>query len=222
MCNPQMHELFLPGTPISADKSLVKGHGTHIYNNTIFSSTLGLLSKVNKVIYIKPLCPLIYTGLIGDVIIGRVTNIYNKRWILNGNTTNEMYLSSSAIMFPGVEPRLRLEEDELRMRDFLGINDLICGQVQKTHKNGGMAIHTRNEKFKKLTNGVCVEVPVMIIQKFKTQFMQNDGIEVIVGVNGFVWVGGCNIEKIKKVYVYVNQCVIDLVPIREDILSQLL
>lgn len=213
-----MKELFLPGELVSTDQSLVKGHGTHTHDTSIISSTLGFLSKINKVVFIEPLFPLTYAGQIGDVVIGRVHSIYNKRWVLAGNAASEMYLNFSAIMFPGIEPRLRLEEDELKMREYFDINDLVCGQVQKIHRNGGMAIHTRNEKFKKLRDGVCVAVPVFIIKRFKSQFMHVNDVEIIVGMNGFVWIGGCNGEGIRKAYNYIMHCKTNMEVLREEVL----
>lgn len=52
-----------------------------------------------------------------------------------------------------------------------------------------MGLHTRGFKFCKLRNGSFVSVPPVLVQRCKSQFHTLPcGVDVILGLNGFIWV----------------------------------
>ena len=66
--------------------------------------------------------------------------------------------------------------------------------------DGGVSLHTRNLKYGKLSNGSLVRVPSNLIKRCKQHFQQlgtDIGVEVILGLNGFVWVQEAPVEKEK-------------------------
>lgn len=51
-----------------------RGHGTYVENGEIKSSVVGVVKQINKLISVIPMKSK-YSGEIGDVVVGRVTEI---------------------------------------------------------------------------------------------------------------------------------------------------
>lgn len=47
--------------------------------------------------------------------------------------------------------RIRSEEDAMQMRLFFQENDLLSGEIQQIHSDGGVNIQTRNLKYGKVS-----------------------------------------------------------------------
>ena len=75
------------------------------------------------------------------------------------------------------------------MKEFLKIGDLIVAEIKSISSfNGSINLHIRYEKFGKLKNGILINVNSCLIKKMKTHFVEKDGIELIFGLNGFIWI----------------------------------
>lgn len=71
-------------------------------------------------------------------------------------------------------------------------------EVQKLRHDGCMSLHTRNLKYGKLSNGSFVQVPSTLIKRCKHHFQilsDEIGVEVILGMNGFIWIQEAPLEK---------------------------
>ncbi|CAB0019467.1 unnamed protein product [Nesidiocoris tenuis] len=144
--------------------------------------------QVNKLIYIRALKGR-YNGEMGDVVIGRIAEIQQKRWKVNLNAKVHAVLLLSAVNLPGGELRRRSVEDEHMMRQYLSEGDLISAEVQNvSQSDGSLSLHTRNLKYGKLSQGVLVEVPPNLIRRTKTHFHNICGASLIVGTNGYIWI----------------------------------
>lgn len=55
---------------------IFRGHGTYLRDDKLFSSVAGALERVNKLLTVKPARSR-YSGDIGDVIIGRIIEVYD-------------------------------------------------------------------------------------------------------------------------------------------------
>ncbi len=76
------------------------------------------------------------------------------------------------------------------MRSFFSEGEIICAEVQTIFHDGGIGLHTRNLKYGKLVTGELLIVQHSLISRSRTHFILFSwGVEVILGVNGFVWVG---------------------------------
>jgi exosome complex component RRP4 len=64
---------------------------------------------------------------VGDIIIGTIVEIKNKRWKIDINSECEAYLHLNSTYLP--EQRKKTEEDELNMRAMFKENDLVCAEV---------------------------------------------------------------------------------------------
>ena len=66
------------------------------------ASVAGVKEQVNKLISIKPLKSR-YNGEIGDVVVGRITEVQQKRWKVDTNARLESVLLLSSVNLPGGE-----------------------------------------------------------------------------------------------------------------------
>lgn len=214
-------KIFLPGEEIVESDNYIQGHGTYQRNNYLCSSVYGRVNTINKLLTVHSIYSIRYSPEIGDVVVGYVYEIGNKRWRIEMNCKFEASLHLSAINIPGVVQRRKLESEEMKMREYFNLNDILVAEVQKVGKNGGAALHTRNEKYRKLTDGILVKVPAMIVKRYKAHFVQNRGVEVILGVNGYIWIGVIDIEnadykKVSSIRNYVEECRKNMVPISDE------
>lgn len=154
----------------------------------IKASVAGVMEKVNKLIFIKPLKSR-YVGEIGDVVVARITDVQQKRWKVDTNSRLDSILLLSSVNLPGGELRRRNVEDEHMMRKYLQEGDLISAEVQQVHSDGALSLHTRSLKYGKLAQGVLVKVFPSLIKRKKTHFHNLPcGASIILGTNGFIWI----------------------------------
>lgn len=173
------------------------------------SSVCGFVERVNKLISVRPLNSR-YQGEVGDVIVGRITEVGDKVWRVNVNSRQDAMLMLSSVNLPGGAQRRRTDADSLQMRNFFQENDLISAEVQKLNHEGGINLHTRNDKYGKLTNGQFVRVPALSIKRCKQHFHALEcGVDVILGNNGHVWVTSTDPENREKV-ARISNCILAL------------
>lgn len=201
-----------PGTQIgiSSEGGFLSGHGTrtvtlsldeeemlgqqHVDLDTekeqvcLVSTLSGFVERVNKLVSVRPLkCR--YAGDVGDVVVGRITAVEDKKWKVDVNGLKDAQLSISAIHLPDGIQRRRTQEDALAMRNFFKENDLISAEVQKIyHHDGSIALHTRSLKYGKLEYGCFVKVTQSLVKRCKQHFVELDcGVFMILGNNGYIW-----------------------------------
>jgi exosome complex component RRP4 len=206
-----MNKIFLPGERITTDDTYIRGHGTYQAENGLASSVYGRVVTINKLLSVYPLINMRYTPEVGDVVVGRVAGVGSKRWRVEINAKTDCGLHLSAINLPGVAQRRKLESDEMKMRNYFDLNDVLVAEVQKVNKNGGAALHTRSDKYKRLESGVLEVVPAMLAKRYKSHFIENGDVEIIIGANGYIWIGAKSegrkvYEKISKIVNYIRRC----------------
>ncbi len=91
--------IAVAGTSIASSHAFMKGHGTFLSPfkpSSILSSTCGTVERVNKLISVRPASSR-YSAEVGDLVIGRVTEVGPKRWKvdINAKTDSSLQLSSS-------------------------------------------------------------------------------------------------------------------------------
>ncbi|KAJ3338244.1 exosome non-catalytic core subunit rrp4 [Gonapodya sp. JEL0774] len=180
--------IVLPGEEIAAAASFMRGHGTYSLNDQLHSSLAGVIERVNKLISVRALRSR-YSGEVGDVVVGRITEVGQKRWKVDMNARQDAVLLLSSINLPGGVQRRKSEMDELNMRNFFTEGDLLSAEVQSFFNDGGASLQTRNSKYGKLRNGTLVTVPASLIRRSKSHFHAlSSGVHLIVGLNGNIWV----------------------------------
>ena len=189
--SPLGAHLVTPGEVITTDTSYMRGHGTYLdENNHLRSSIAGLVSKLNRLVLVTPLSTRRYVGDIGDVVIGRVLDIGNKRWRVDIRARQDAILQLSSIPLPGGIQRRKSEEDELMMRSFFSEGQILVAEVQTLFADGALGIHTRNARYGKLLTGELIAVQPSLIKRTKSHFGLTEwGVELIIGINGYIWIG---------------------------------
>uniref|UniRef100_A0A8C4QCP9 Exosome component 2 n=1 Tax=Eptatretus burgeri TaxID=7764 RepID=A0A8C4QCP9_EPTBU len=125
------------------------GHGTYTDDEHLVASVAGVVERVNRLICVRPLNTR-YNGEIGDVVIGRITEVQQKRWKVDTESRLDSVLLLSSVNLPGGELRRRSAEDELAMRDYLKEGDLISAEVQSIFSDGALSLHTRSLRYGKV------------------------------------------------------------------------
>ncbi|CAG9865299.1 unnamed protein product [Phyllotreta striolata] len=186
--NQRYPKIFTPGQVITAQNEFMRGHGTYEENGELKASVAGVREQVNNLISIRPLKSR-YNGEIGDVVVGRITEVQQKRWKVDTNSRLDSALLLSSVNLPGGELRRRSVEDEHMMRQFLQEGDLISAEVQNVYSDGSLSLHTRSLRYGKLGQGVLVKVFPSLIKRSKTHFHNLPvGASIILGNNGLIWI----------------------------------
>ncbi|RKO90064.1 exosome component 2, isoform CRA_a [Blyttiomyces helicus] len=138
-----------PGETVTSDTAFMRGHGTYTEGDSLVASVAGVVERVNKLLSVRPLRTR-FNGEIGDVVIGRVTEVVQKRWKLDINARQDAVLLLSSVNLPGGVQRRKSESDELQMRTFFAEGDLVSAEVQTFFADGAASVHTRSAKYGKV------------------------------------------------------------------------
>eukprot|EP00753_Platysulcus_tardus_P014295 PLAT4313.1.p1 GENE.PLAT4313.1~~PLAT4313.1.p1 ORF type:complete len:338 (+),score=159.87 PLAT4313.1:124-1137(+) len=182
--------IVTPGETVTLREDFMRGHGTRMSEDEteLIATVAGVVERVNKLITVRPVKTR-YVGEVGDVVIGRIAEVGEKRWRVDVGGLQFATLLLSSINLPGGVQRQRTYEDQLRIREFYAESDLVCAEVKKVSDEGSVSLHTRNFKYGKLQNGQFVQVPAGLIRRLK-QHMHTlpCGVDIILGANGAVWI----------------------------------
>jgi exosome complex component RRP4 len=130
-----------------------------------------------------------YEPQIGDLVVGRITEVGPKRWKVDISSKQDAVLQLASINLPGGILRRRTTDDELQMRTFFTEGDLLVAEVQQLFSDGAASLHTRSLKYGKLRNGVFLSIPPMLLVRSKAHmYSVGGGVHCILGTNGYVWV----------------------------------
>ncbi|VDD90039.1 unnamed protein product [Enterobius vermicularis] len=180
--------VVVPGASVSSSVNFMRGHGTYLEGSQLLASVAGAVYQVNKLIFVQPLKSR-YNGEIGDVVVGRIVEVQQKRWKVETNSRLYSTLMLSSVNLPGGELRRKSVEDELMMREYLKEGDLISAEVQKVSSDGQLQLHTRNMRYGKLLQGTLVKVSPCLVKRRKSHFhTMPHGASIILGRNGYIWV----------------------------------
>jgi exosome complex component RRP4 len=176
------------GDEITVETEFLRGHGTTLRDGVLVATIAGFVERVNKLVSVRPLSAR-YQGEVGDVVVGRVSGVGDKRWFVDVNSRQLAALLLSSVNIYGGVQRRRTEEDSLLMRTFFSENDFISAEIQSVQSDGGIALHTRSLKYGKLRQGLFVAVPAALIKRSSQHFHSLPcGVDIILGVNGYVWI----------------------------------
>ena len=178
----------LPGEVITEHSGYMRGHGTYTHHSQLHASIAGVVEQIDKLVKVRPMRTR-YEGEIGDVVVGRIIDVQQKRWKVETNSRLDSVLLLSGVNLPGGELRRKTVEDEIMMRQLFAEGDLISAEVQSIFEDGAVSLHTRSLKYGKLGQGVLVIVSPSLIERRKTHFHKLPcGAQIIIGNNGFIWI----------------------------------
>lgn len=189
------------GTYISKEKDAISDQ------LVLISASAGCIERVNKLITVKPLNSLRYNPEVGDLVVGRVVAVENKRWKVDIIANREAVLQLSSVHLPGGEQRMRNQEDQYAMRELYDIGDCLSAEVQNINNLESLvSLHTRSLKYGLLQNGLLVHVPCYCMVRLPqhyisipiTHTIMNEAtkkvntfinnMDVILGKNGYIWI----------------------------------
>ncbi|EEF37642.1 exosome complex component RRP4 homolog [Ricinus communis] len=177
--------------PISLeDGNILKGHGTAERDGEVVATTCGVVERVNMLVYVRSLRSR-YKPEVGDIIVGRVIEVAQKRWKLEINFSQDAVLMLSSMNLPDGIQRRRTALDELNMRNVFEENDVVCAEVRNFQNDGSLQLQARSQKYGKLEKGQLLTVSPYLVKRQKQHFhhlVQYD-VDLILGCNGFIWVG---------------------------------
>jgi exosome complex component RRP4 len=213
--------LVIPGQVIAITETddesslLLRGHGTYIEhrqsnggnNGTTTSSVVvlraaipGTVQRVNQLVSVLPISlsrpPVLQ---VGDLVVGRITNIIGARWMVHLGRgiscdlpLSGVHLSSgAAALSGGGGQRIRTATDALEMRQILREGDLVSAEVHKVMPgSSGLQLHTRSNRYGQLQNGMVVQVPAGLIPRLKQHYItmgRHHQFQVLLGCNGWIW-----------------------------------
>ena len=183
--------VVVPGEVIADDSTkFLRGHGTFIDGaGRLIASVAGIVERVNKLISVRPPSAR-YSGEVGDVVVGRIVEVLQKRWLVDIGGHQSSVLLLTSVNLPSGQQRRRTSEDQLQMRDLYNEGDVISAEVQSFFHDGAASIHARNLKYGKLFNGQLVVVKPALVPRLKQHFVDLPalGLEVILGKNGHIWI----------------------------------
>lgn len=130
--------VVVPGECVTAHEGLLRGHGTYVENGDLVASVAGAVQRVNKLVTVRPLNSR-YSGEIGDVVIGRISEVGAKRWKVDVNSYQDAVLMLSSVILPGGQQRRRTYEDQLQMRDVFVEGELLSVRYM-IYKNNYMSL----------------------------------------------------------------------------------
>eukprot|EP00051_Salpingoeca_urceolata_P023778 m.409013 g.409013 ORF g.409013 m.409013 type:complete len:387 (-) comp20152_c0_seq3:232-1392(-) len=185
------HHVVTPGEVITEEQGFMRGHGTFVQDGKLLAAVAGVVERINKVISVRPIRSR-YVGEIGDVVVGRITEVGHRRWKVDTQSRLDSVLRLSSVNLPGGTLRRKSAEDELMMREFFQEGDLLSGEVQMVHQeDGSLSLHTRSLKYGKLGPGTFLVVPAGLVKRSKNHFHTLPcGVGVVLGNNGYIWIGG--------------------------------
>ncbi|KAF9522421.1 exosome complex exonuclease rrp4 [Crepidotus variabilis] len=182
------YNLTCPGESLTSSQSFMRGHGTYVDNEEVVASVAGTIQRVNKLISVKAIRSR-YSPEVGDLVVGRITEVQPRRWKVDANSRQDAVLMLSSVNLPGGVQRRKLESDELQMRGFFEEGDLLVAEVQAFFADGAMSLHTRSLRYGKLRNGQLVVVPPILVRRLKSHFISLPcNVDLILGLNGYIWV----------------------------------
>ncbi|KAH9621390.1 hypothetical protein KSS87_022539 [Heliosperma pusillum] len=181
------------------DSSILKGHGTLDLDGELISTNCGIVERIDRLVYVRSTKSR-YIPETGNVIVGRVVEVAQDRWKVDINAYHDGVLMLASVTSPDGIQRRRTEADELNMRNTFEEDDVISAEVRNVQNNYTAQLHARSEKYGKITHytdflqldrGQLIVVPCYLVKKRKQHFHQLDeyGVLVILGCNGYVWVG---------------------------------
>jgi exosome complex component RRP4 len=188
--------------------------------DTLVSSVAGRVEKVNKLVSVRPLksryqgsrIPYLayFKGDIGDVVIGRITEVGQSRWKADIASRQDAVLLLSSVTLPGGIQRRKSESDALQMEKFFTVGELfsvflsfllLTSRLKCSSSSTMVAlpytlVASNTAKYiylilskPKLRNGSLVIVPANLIKRSKSHFISLIyGVDLILGMNGFIWV----------------------------------
>uniref|UniRef100_A0A915PRN4 Ribosomal RNA-processing protein 4 n=1 Tax=Setaria digitata TaxID=48799 RepID=A0A915PRN4_9BILA len=165
------NKLVVPGAKVTSNPDFMRGHGTFMRDDDLIASVAGVVEQVNKLVSVRPLKSR-YNGEIGDVVIGRITEVQQKRWKVETNSRLDSTLLLSSVNLPGGE--LLSQGTLMKISPYLikrrksHFHTLPCGVSIVFGRNGYIWITPVANEEKNMTGGYSQNLEEVIPLKIRS------------------------------------------------------
>jgi len=97
---PLNSKITSPGESLTSSQAFMRGHGTYVDDDEVIASVAGTVERVNKLITVRPLQTR-YNPEVGDLVVGRITEVAARRWKVDANSRQDAVLMLSSVNLPG-------------------------------------------------------------------------------------------------------------------------
>jgi exosome complex component RRP4 len=181
--------VVIPGEEITREAGFLRGHGTVVAPGGRLLATLaGTVERVNALVSVSALSSR-YAGEVGDVVVGRVTDVQARRWHVDVRARADAALLLASVNLAGGAQRRRTAEDQLNMRALFAEGDVISAEVHSVFADGSLSLHARSAEYGRLANGALVAVPASLMRRLAAHFvtLRAPRVDAILGLNGLIW-----------------------------------
>jgi exosome complex component RRP4 len=198
-------QLVTPGE-LLAEGEYLAGENTHMEQNKIYASRIGLADTDNKKVSVVALRAF-YVPKVGDIVIGTVVEVGFNGWTVDIKSPYSALLRASDVLSRPFKP----QSDELSA--VLNTGDLIVAKIASYDRAHDPQLTVGEPGLGKITRGQILHVtptkiPRVIGRKGSmiSMIKQETGCQIILGLNGVILVTGKTpedeelaIEAIKKI-----------------------
>ena len=185
MINVKNFDIVTPGEFLSDEGNGL--NGTYEEDKKIFSKFLGMAQVSDRGVNVNPLAGN-YSPKEGDDIIGEVTEISSKYWVVDINAPFYTRLDARDVNF-------RVDPGELDR--YINIGDMVYARVFRVYPNNAADISMRGTRYGKLESKMITKIdPVKLPRLIGKEgaminmIKEETKCDVIIGQNGIIWVDG--------------------------------
>ncbi len=189
----ERRQLVAPGDLI-AEGEYIAGENTYKENNKIYASRIGIVEYENKKVNVVALRAF-YIPRVGDKVIGTVVEVGFNGWTVDINAPYQAMLRASDVLSRPFKP----QKDDLSQ--VLDVGDLVVAEIASYDRTHDPQLSVGEPGLGKITRGQIVritptKIPRLIGRKGSmiSMIMQETGCQIILGLNGVVFVTGKNLE----------------------------
>ncbi len=190
----ERRQLVTPGD-LLAEGNYSAGENTFKEDEKLYATRVGLVDYDERTVNVVAL-KAFYIPIVGDTIIGKVTDVTISGWLLDINAPYPALLRASDVMERSYHP----QKDELS--SIYDVGDLIIAKIVSYDRTRDPLLTVRDPGLGKITRGQIVEVtptkiPRIIGRKGSMIGMikRETGCHVLLGQNGLALVSGKDLEE---------------------------
>lgn len=185
----ERRQLVTPGD-LLAEGNYIAGENTFKENAKLYATRVGLVDYAERKVSVVALRAFYFPN-VGDIVIGKVTDVTIGGWILDINAPYPALLRASDVM----ERSYRPQRDELS--SIYDVGDLIIAKLVSHDRTRDPLLTVREPGLGKITRGQIVEItptkiPRIIGRKGSmiSMIKRETGCHIFLGQNGLVLIRG--------------------------------
>ncbi len=183
-------KIVVPGETIVSGEDFLPGEGARREDENVLASRFGLAEVSGRVVKVIPLFGA-YIPRRGNVVIGRVTDLTMRGWIIDIDSASNAFLTVEE--YPKYVNKNEMDQH-------LKIGDTVVAKIWTINQRG-IDLSMKSRGLGKLENGfifriIPARVPRVIGREGSmiNLIKERTGCTITVGQNGWVWIKGNDID----------------------------